>query len=337
MTGHDPAVWFPAIHAGTGADVFTETLAGELNRRGVRSEIAWLPLRAEYAPWSVKAPKCPKWANVIHVNTWLHPRFWPSNVPVVATMHHCVHDPDFLPYKTLSQAIYHRVHIRRIERAVLHGASAVIADSQFTAERTRAVFGKMRAQVIPLGIEIPDAPSVARTRSAHTPFRLLFVGSASRRKGADLLSPIMAQLGSHFELWVVGARQFDSRSSSQNVKFKGRLATKEELFATYRTADALLFPSRLEGFGLVCAEAMACGLPVITTNGSSLSEVVRDGVTGILCQQDDVGAFVAAATRLNGDPALFAHMSQAARSHAKRSFSLRRMADDYMQVYSNCI
>jgi glycosyltransferase involved in cell wall biosynthesis len=252
-------------------------------------------------------------------------------------MHHCVHDPDFLPYKTLSQALYHRAHIRRIERAVLRGASAVIADSLFTAERTQAVFGKMRVQVIPLGIEIPDAPSVAHTRSAHMPFRLLFVGSASRRKGVDLLLPIMTQLGSSFELWVVGARQFDSRLSSQNIKFKGRLGTKEELRATYHTADALLFPSRLEGFGLVCAEAMACGLPVITTQGSSLIEVVRDGVTGILCPRDDVGAFVAAATRLDGDPALFAHMSQAAISHARSSFSLRRMVDDYMQVYRSCI
>ena len=46
----EPAVWFPAVRAGTGTDVFTERLVEGLNKRGIRAEITWLPLRAEYAP-----------------------------------------------------------------------------------------------------------------------------------------------------------------------------------------------------------------------------------------------------------------------------------------------
>lgn len=88
-----PAVWFPAVRAHSGADVFTERLAEGLRARGIRAEITWLPLRAEYAPWSVPVPKPPAWANIVHTNSWLHPRFLPPSFPVITTLHSCVHDP----------------------------------------------------------------------------------------------------------------------------------------------------------------------------------------------------------------------------------------------------
>ena len=88
-----PAIWFPAVRTGTGTDVFTERLVAGLIARGIRAEITWLPLRAEYAPWSVAIPQPPAWATVCHINTWLHPRFIPARLPVVATLHHAIHDP----------------------------------------------------------------------------------------------------------------------------------------------------------------------------------------------------------------------------------------------------
>lgn len=53
MSENPLAVWFPAVRSYSGADVFTERLCAGLNARGIRAEISWLPLRAEYAPWSV--------------------------------------------------------------------------------------------------------------------------------------------------------------------------------------------------------------------------------------------------------------------------------------------
>ena len=67
---NEPAIWFPTVRTGTGTDVFTERLVEGLNQRGIRAEISWLPLRAEYAPWTVAVPKPPEWATVAHVNTW---------------------------------------------------------------------------------------------------------------------------------------------------------------------------------------------------------------------------------------------------------------------------
>ncbi len=47
-----PAIWFPTVRTGTGTDVFTERLVKGLNEQGIKAEITWLPLRAEYAPWT---------------------------------------------------------------------------------------------------------------------------------------------------------------------------------------------------------------------------------------------------------------------------------------------
>ena len=74
MSNHQaPAVWFPTVRTGTGTDVFTERLVEGLNQRGIRAAISWLPLRAEYAPWTVAIPKPPEWATVTHVNLAAQP------------------------------------------------------------------------------------------------------------------------------------------------------------------------------------------------------------------------------------------------------------------------
>ena len=78
-----PAVWFPAIRTNTGTDVFTRRLVKGLNEQGIKAGVTWLPLRAEYAPWTVRVPKPPEWADIVQVNTWLHPRFIPKNLPAV--------------------------------------------------------------------------------------------------------------------------------------------------------------------------------------------------------------------------------------------------------------
>ncbi|MCQ4974462.1 hypothetical protein NE662_09525, partial [Bifidobacterium pseudocatenulatum] len=64
-----PAIWFPAIRTGTGTDVFTQRLVEGLVAIGIRAEITWLPLRAEYLPWTVAVPQPPNWATIVHVNT----------------------------------------------------------------------------------------------------------------------------------------------------------------------------------------------------------------------------------------------------------------------------
>jgi glycosyltransferase involved in cell wall biosynthesis len=333
-----PKVWFPAIHCGSGADVFTQRLADALNGQGIHAEITWLPHRAEYAPWSVPIPKAPDWATIVHVNTWLHPRFIPPHLPVVATMHHVVHDPAFAPYRTRAQMLYHTLWIKPIEARVLHRANAVTAVSHYTAKQVAAVFGRHNITVIPNGIDT-DLFRPGPDRLPHQPFRLLFVGNWSLRKGADLLAPIMQKLGSDFELSVIsGLRDWHGNTTlPSNIRFLGRIPTTEALVRIYQETDALLFPSRLEGFGLVALEAMACGTPVIAGKGSALPEVVKDSITGFLVETDDCDAFAERTRQLKQDTALHGKFSHSARHDALAHFSEKKCTLEYIQIYEKIL
>lgn len=147
-------VWFPAIRSGTGTDVFTERLAEGLESAGIRTAIDWMPLRAEYAPWTVRRPKPPDWATIAHVNSCLHSRFVPSHMKLVVTTHHCVHDPQASLWKSTAQRLYHRFHLKPIERRMFDRAEILTAVSSFTAEANRRVFGPIPITVIPNGIDI---------------------------------------------------------------------------------------------------------------------------------------------------------------------------------------
>lgn len=195
----EPAVWFLAVRAHSGADVFTERLCSGLNERGFRAEITWLPLRAEYAPWSVPVPKPPKWANIVHVNSWLHPRFLPQELPVVSTLHSCVHDPALMPYKMPAQRLYHAAWINRVEAANLRRATHIVAVSRYTARAAEAAFGLQGIETIYNGVDTARFSPIERT-TPNRPFRLLYVGNWNTRKGVDLLAPIMQALGEDFEL-----------------------------------------------------------------------------------------------------------------------------------------
>src|SRR5579885_678024 len=335
MILHDTqaAVWFPAVRAGSGADVFTERLCAGLNERGSRAESTWLPLRAEYAPWSVPVPRPPAWANIVHVNSWLPPRFLPRALPVVSTLHNCGHDPALEPYKSSAQRLYHAAWIKRVEAANLRRAQRVVAVSHYTARVAQAAFGLRDVEVIHNGVDTDLFHSMER-RAPNRPFRLLYVGNWSARKGVDLLGPILSALGDAFELHYTADRGHAHRRFAlpANCRCIGRL-DPPALGQAYRQADALLFPSRLEGLPLTVLEAMACGLPVIATQVSSLSELVEQGQTGMLCPVDDVPAFAAAARSLAQDGALWQAMRRTARQRVLAQFSQSAQIKRWIALY----
>lgn len=330
------AVWFPTVRCGTGTDIFTETLVHKLSERGMRAEITWLPLRAEYAPWTVAIPEPPEWATVVHVNTWLHSRFLPKNLPIVATIHHSIHDPALRPYKGWLRAAYHRWWIAPNERRVLKQAAHVTAVSNYAAEIAKQTLCKVPIQVVYNGIEIEAFQPGDPTRKPGEPFRLLYVGSWMARKGVDLLAPIMRELGDGFILHYTGGpmAEKDKANMPANMQDLGRL-DKDGVIRAMQRSDALLLPSRSEGFGLVAAEAMACGLPVICTRGSSLIEVVRDGETGILCRQEDIADFVKAAKELKSNRESYLAYARSAHEFASSSFSIEFMVRAYSDIYQS--
>lgn len=329
-----PAIWFPAIRTETGTDVFTERLVNGLNARGLRAEITWLPLRAEYIPWTVSAPRPPEWATVCHVNTWLHPRFIPRYMQLVATLHHSIHDPELRTYKGWLRAAYHRRWIAPIERRVLRRANRVVAVSQFASSIARQFLCDVPIDVIYNGVDTEMFRPDDEVRSEHKPFQLLYVGSWKRLKGVNLLEPIMRKLGDGFELHYTGGERGKDENSNMpsNMHNLGRLSN-QQVASEMRHADALLAPSMTEGHPLVVIEALASGLPIVATRGSSLVESVRDGITGLLCRQGDVNEFVSAIRYLDRNRSVCKRMSLSARADACERFSDDGMVDSYAQVY----
>lgn len=329
------AVWFPTVRTGTGTDVFTERLVEGLNKSGIRAEITWLPLRAEYAPWTVAVPKPPEWATIAHVNTWLHSRFLPKHIRVIATLHHSIHDPALRPYKGWLRAAYHRWWIAPNERRILKRADKVTAVSQFVADMAKRTLCNVPMQVIYNGVDTDFYCPCPSVKKELKPFKLLFVGSWIARKGVDLLPLIMSELGGDFELHYTGgsASEKDKVNMPSNMHDIGRLNSDEEVVKAMRNADVLLFPSRSEGHPLVAIEAMACGLPVVSVYGTSLAEVISNGETGVLCILDDVMEFVTSVKRLNSDQLYLSAIIKSARSSVIEQFSESSMLAKYAQLY----
>ena len=335
MASEPLGVWFPTVRVGTGADIFTERLASELESRGVRTAISWLPHRAEFLPWSVVPPQPPLWVNVAHVNSWMPQRFLPNNLPVITTIHSCSHDPVLASYKNIAQQAYHRYWIYRCEAASIRNACAVTAVSHYAAAQAEQYFSCPSVIAIPNWVDAMQFVPANGQAIPHRPFRLLFVGKMSKGKGIDLLPSIMRRLGPDFVLAYTGTPESfgDVECLPANMIALGRLHGSAALVRAYQQSDALLFPTRVEGFGLVALEAMACGVPVIATDCCALPEIVENGVSGILCPRDDLNAFVAAAQRLRNEPHLCHSMSLAARHRAETVFTPASTVNRYLEIY----
>lgn len=330
-------VWFPTVRTGTGTDQYTERLVEALNRRGIRAEITWLPRYAEYAPWLVRRPRAPSWASIAHVNSWLPGRLIPSDIAIVTTLHSCVHDSALTPYKGIWQRLYHWSWIRHCEKLNLRRSIRVTAVSHYTAYQAKQAFGREDIKAIHNWINL-DRFSPSNRAQQNAPFRLLYVGNPSRRKGTDLLPRIMEKLGEDYELHFTGNESdfISTGSLPNNMIPLGRVKGDESLCEIYRAADALLFPTRLEGLSLVALEAQACGLPVITTMSSSMPEIVEDGVTGFLCPVDDIEAMAAGIRTLKASSNTWQAMRNSARNRAIETFSEATALEGYIEIYMQC-
>ncbi len=192
-----------------------------------------------------------------------------------------------------------------------NGADVTFAPTRSIADELRGR-GMARVHVSGRGVDTTLFSPARRDAGARARFTggtdrpiLLYVGRVSPEKNVDLLRAVARALP--YPLVVVGdgpvLGELTAELSRYNVHFTGALHG-DDLAAVYAAADVFLFPSTTETFGQAAQEAMASGLPVVGMWAGGVPDVVRDGVTGLLCQRDDPDAFVAAARALANDAAL---------------------------------
>ena len=231
--------------------------------------------------------------KLVHSNADYGVAFKASNKPFIVTVHHNVVDERYRQSTSFAQRVYHYGVMRERLCRALEEADRVIAVSYSTKNSLERNFRAKKVEVIYNGIDtMLFAPKriVVPARFAGK-IRLLFVGNLTKRKGADLLPLIMERLGNDYVLFYTAGLKFRASFRTQNMIPCG-VKSRYDLVDLYNSCDILLFPSRLEGFGYAVAEAMACGKPVVCTNGSSLPELVIDGSGGLLCEQDNADDFI---------------------------------------------
>lgn len=327
-------IWLPYTHAPTGSTTFIKALGRWLNSRGHEAIVQSFPYSFQYAPWLLKGVASPADTDAIIYNSWNAPAFHRAALHTICVEHLFVLDPAIQRYKSPAQAIFHELFVRSF---IAHGyahADHLVTVSEYTAAAVRAEFPETNPVAIANGIDIERFRPIA-SPPEDGPFRLFFAGTPSIRKGVDLLSPIMRELGAGYELRITASEaDCPELAGLANVSFLGRLQ-QDEMISEYAAAHALLAPTRLEGLPLSVLEALACGTPVIASNVSSLPEAVADGSSGLLCPVDDPQGFIDAARSLRAAPEIRNAMSKAARSSAVETFSIDRMGEAYLALLRN--
>jgi glycosyltransferase involved in cell wall biosynthesis len=209
-----------------------------------------------------------------------------------------------------------------LARRVLRRARLVICASNALADSAREL-GAREVRVIPSGVDVPE-----EVAEEAEPPEVLFAGRLSPEKG--ILELVEAANG--MTLVVAGDGPLRDR-----VPGALGFVPHHALGPLYERAAVVAVPSHREGFGVVCAEAMAYGRPVVAGAVGGLLDLVADGETGLLVPPRDVPALREALERLIGDRELRRRMGEAARERVRSRFAWPAVTDATLAAYEEAL
>jgi glycosyltransferase involved in cell wall biosynthesis len=211
---------------------------------------------------------------------------------------------------------------KSLARRVLRRARLVICASNALADSAREL-GAREVRVIPSGVDVPE-----EVAEEAEPPEVLFAGRLSPEKG--ILELVEAANG--MTLVVAGDGPLRDR-----VPGALGFVPHHALGPLYERAAVVAVPSHREGFGVVCAEAMAYGRPVVAGAVGGLLDLVADGETGLLVPPRDVPALREALERLIGDRELRRRMGEAARERVRSRFAWPAVTDATLAAYEEAL
>jgi glycosyltransferase involved in cell wall biosynthesis len=295
----------------------------------------WQSVALPWAAWRLKL-------DLMHLPAFTVPFFAPC--PVVVT----VHDLAYLAYPEYCQDVTVSYLSRRLPIA-LKKTSAVITPSDFVKYESIQYFDLPPAKIYPVhhGVSsefkvLPENALIkARKGLGLQEHFFLFVGTIEPRKNLTILIKAFERAiaqGLDYYLVLAGTKGWkceDIYTLPRQLGLEHRVLFLDYvpdglLPPLYNVATAFVYPSLYEGFGMPVLEAMACGTPVISSNTSSLPEVV--GEAGILVDPLDINGLTSAMILLAKDAELRRGFTQKGLERAA-SFSWERTAKETIGVY----
>ncbi len=203
-----------------------------------------------------------------------------------------------------------------------------------------------KINVIPNGIELKKYKNKRKNNFLKNKFgidgeKLLFVGQPARRKGWEYFvraMPHVLKEHPNAKAVFIGYRSDKSVENlcrelgvEKNTVFLGFLKEDEKI-AAYQSSDLFVFPTLYEGFGIIFLEAMASGLPIVTTNTAGNSEIVENGKNGLLTKCKDEKDVARAAIKILNDRKIRARMKHNNMKKVKE-FDWQKVAARYIETY----
>jgi glycosyltransferase involved in cell wall biosynthesis len=272
-------------------------------------------------------------------------------IPTIATIHHPITVDRDLAVKAASSFWQKIKQIRwysfiSMQKRISRTLSHIITVSKSARDDISRDFKipLQRFRIIPNGINTDHfcpVPEIKRKRD-----RIIVTNSADTPlKGLDYLLKAVSEISktrSKIRLIVVGTpkknggieKLIRKLDIGKFVTFTGRISN-DEFVRQYAKAFLAVVPSVYEGFGLPAGEAMACGLPVVSTTGGALSEVVGDA--GILVPPADSRALAGAITAILDNPEVAEKMGRAGYERVHKHFTWKRAAEMTVDAYRETI
>jgi glycosyltransferase involved in cell wall biosynthesis len=272
------------------------------------------------------------------------------NIPRIET-YHTFFEEYLFHYVPMLPRPWLRYAARRFSRAQCNEVDAVVVPSMAMRDTLTGYGVTTRMEVLPTGIQLEqfNGGNGARFRCLHNipeerPL-LLHVGRVAHEKNIGFLLRVVERVKESVAdvLFVIAGegpaqpalrREAQQLGIADNVLFVGNMDRETELLDCYRAADVKVFASRTETQGLVLLEAMALGVPVVSTAMMGTKDVLQPGCGAeVVCEDEQ--QFAAAVIRVLGDSGLAQQLSRAGRQYVE-SWSApvmaRRMADLYRRV-----
>lgn len=271
-------------------------------------------------------------------------------MPLVTTIHHPItRDRDIAlanePHPGMRLLIRRWHRFLRMQKKVAGQLQHIVTVSEASKRDIVTAFATNPANVHVLynGVDCNEFRPIPEIN--REPYRIITTASADQPlKGTQHLLPALASLKRsipQIQLTFIGKakpggiteQQINELNLRDNIEFVHGIAS-EEINRLYARANVAIVPSEYEGFGLPAAEAMASGIPLISSDGGALPEVVGDA--GIVVPVGDSNAIADAVTMLLNDPEKREQLSQAGRERMLTQFDwqvvARRLTDYYLKV-----